>query len=59
MIKGISSNNSTLLTSISQEKKDIQKVEKSKVETIKEAMNNGTYKIDINKTAESLAKNLL
>jgi flagellar biosynthesis anti-sigma factor FlgM len=59
MIKGISSNNSTLLTSISQEKKDIQKVEKSKVETIKEAMNNGTYKIDINKTAESMAKSLL
>jgi flagellar biosynthesis anti-sigma factor FlgM len=59
MIKGISSNNSTLLTSISQEKKDIQKVEKSKVETIKEAMKNGTYKIDINKTAESMAKSLL
>jgi anti-sigma28 factor (negative regulator of flagellin synthesis) len=62
MIKGISSNNSTFFTSISKDKKEniqSEKVEKSKVDTIKESIKNGTYKIDINKTAESLAKNLL
>jgi anti-sigma28 factor (negative regulator of flagellin synthesis) len=62
MIKGISSNNSTFFTSISKDKKEniqSEKVEKSKVDTIKESIKNGTYKIDINKSAESMAKNLL
>jgi anti-sigma28 factor (negative regulator of flagellin synthesis) len=62
MIKGISSNNSTLFTTISKDKKEniqSEKVEKSKVDTIKEAIKNGTYKIDINKTASSMAKALL
>jgi anti-sigma28 factor (negative regulator of flagellin synthesis) len=62
MIKGISSNNSTLFTSISKDKKEniqSEKVEKSKIDTIKESIKNGTYKIDIDKSAESMAKNLL
>jgi len=61
MIKGISSNNSTLFTSISKDKKNIEteKVEKSKVETIKESIKNGSYKIDVNNTARSMAKKLL
>jgi len=62
VIKGISSNNSTLFTAISKDKKEniqSEKVEKSKVDTIKEAIKNGTYKIDINKTASSMAKELL
>jgi anti-sigma28 factor (negative regulator of flagellin synthesis) len=62
MIKGISTNNSTLFTSISKDKKEniqSEKVEKSKIDTIKESIKNGTYKIDIDKSAESMAKNLL
>ena len=63
MIKGISSN-STLLTSISSDKKDLKseksgKMEKSRVESIKEAVQNGTYKIDIEKTSSKMAKQLL
>jgi len=60
MIKGISSN-STLLTSISSDKKDLksEKMEKSRVESIKEAVQNGTYKIDIEKTSSKMAKQLL
>jgi len=62
MIKGISSNTSTLFTTISKDKKEnitSEKVEKSKVDSIKEAIQNGTYKIDIDKTAKDMAKNLL
>jgi len=62
MIKGISSNNSTLFNTISKNKKEnieSEKVEKSKVDNIKEAIKNGTYKIDINKTASLMAKKLL
>ncbi|RUM55273.1 MAG: flagellar biosynthesis anti-sigma factor FlgM [Nautilia sp.] len=63
MINGISSNNSTFFTTISGNKKDntqqIEKVEKSKIETLKESIKNGTYKIDIEKTANSMAKKLL
>ena len=63
MINGISSNNSTFFTTISGNKKDntqqIEKVEKSKIETLKESIKNGTYKIDIEKTAHSMAKKLL
>jgi len=62
MIKGISSDNSTLFTSISKDKKEnikSEKVEKSKVDTIKESIKNGTYKIDIDKTAQGMAKSLL
>jgi len=63
MIKGIS-NNSTLLTSISSDKKDLKteksdKMEKSRVESIKDAVQNGTYKIDIAKASKSMAKQLL
>jgi flagellar biosynthesis anti-sigma factor FlgM len=34
-------------------------VEKSKVDSLKEAISNGTYKIDLDKTADKLAKTLL
>jgi anti-sigma28 factor (negative regulator of flagellin synthesis) len=33
--------------------------ENSKVETIKKSIQNGTYKIDLNKTAEKIADTLL
>jgi len=64
MINGISSNNSTFFTTISGDTKknnnqQIEKVEKSKIETLKESIKNGTYKIDIEKTAHSMAKKLL
>jgi len=60
MIKGISSNSTFISTISSQKKNDnIQNVEKSKVENIKEAIQNGTYKININETASKMAKSLL
>jgi anti-sigma28 factor (negative regulator of flagellin synthesis) len=62
MIKGISSTNSTLFTTISKDKKEniqSEKVEKSKVDSIKEAVKNGTYKLDINKTASAMAERLI
>ncbi|RUM55900.1 MAG: flagellar biosynthesis anti-sigma factor FlgM [Nautilia sp.] len=62
MINSISSNRTTLLSTISNEnEKNIknEKVEKSKVSLIKEAIQNNTYKIDINKTALSMASRLL
>jgi len=60
MIKGIS-NNSTFISTISskQENEKTQNVEKSKVESLKDAIKNGTYKIDIDSTAKNLAKSLL
>jgi anti-sigma28 factor (negative regulator of flagellin synthesis) len=62
MIKGVSSTNSTLFTTISKDKKEniqSEKVEKSKVDSIKEAVKNGTYKLDINKTASAMAERLI
>jgi len=60
MIKGINSNSSYIST-ISSKKQNgnIQNVEKSKVESIKEAIENGSYKIDLDKTASKMAKSLL
>jgi len=60
MIKGIS-NNSTFISTISskQENEKAQNVEKSKVESLKDAIKNGTYKIDIDSTAKKLAESLL
>ena len=60
MIKGIS-NNSTFISTISskQENEKTQNVEKSKVESLKESIKNGTYKIDIDATAKKLAESLL
>jgi flagellar biosynthesis anti-sigma factor FlgM len=45
----------------SKEKENIKtdNVEKSKVEKIKEAINNGTYKIDLDTTANKMAEALL
>jgi anti-sigma28 factor (negative regulator of flagellin synthesis) len=57
----INSGYSNFLSTISslQDKKEVTKTEKSKVENIKEAISAGTYKIDINKTASKMAKDLL
>jgi len=60
MIKGITS--STFISTISSPKKEndnIQNVEKSKVESIKEALKNGSYEVKINETASKIAKALL
>ena len=49
--------NSNIKVSTQQTKKI--DTEKTRVEEIKEAIKNGTYKIDINKTAKAMAKALL
>jgi len=59
MINRVGINTQTLPT---QQKKtqNVQKEEKiGRVEEIKKQIQNGEYKIDINKTAEALAKSLL
>ncbi len=61
MIKAIS-NNSTFISAMSQKKEEnikSENTEKSKVETIKESIQNGSYKIDLDKTAQKMAKSLL
>jgi anti-sigma28 factor (negative regulator of flagellin synthesis) len=61
MIKAIS-NNSTFISAMSQKKEEnikSENTEKSKVETIKESIQNGNYKIDLDKTAQKMAKSLL
>ena len=60
MIKGIS--NSTVFSTISKQNnndKKVDDIEKSKVDNIKEAIQNGTYKLDINQTASKMAEALL
>jgi anti-sigma28 factor (negative regulator of flagellin synthesis) len=62
MIKAISNNSTLFSTTISKDKKEnieIQKVEKSKIDYIQKAIKNGDYKLDINKTASAMAKQLL
>ena len=61
MINGISNSSMYNISTISpkQEQKDITEVEKSKVDTIKDAIKNGTYKIDIEQTSSKMAKSLL
>jgi len=60
MIKGINSNTPYFSTiSSKKDKNNIQNVEKSKVESIKEAIENGSYKIDLDKTASKMARTLL
>ncbi len=59
MIKGISSNSTFISTISPKNNKQIENVEKSKVESLKEAIQNGTYKIDLDKTASKMAKSLL
>ena len=61
MIKGIGNNPSFISAMSSKEKENIKtdNVEKSKVEKIKEAINNGTYKIDLDTTANKMAEALL
>jgi anti-sigma28 factor (negative regulator of flagellin synthesis) len=59
MINRVGINTQTLPT---QQKKtqNVQKEEKiGRVEEIKKQIQNGEYKIDINKTAEAMAKSLL
>jgi len=60
MIKGINNNSTAFISTISSKNnKQIENVEKSKVESLKEAIQNGTYKIDLDKTASKIAKSLL
>jgi anti-sigma28 factor (negative regulator of flagellin synthesis) len=59
MIKGIGNNPSFVSTMSSKDKIKTDNVEKSKVDRIKDAINNGNYKIDLDKTAEKLAETLL
>ena len=47
------------ISSPSIEKQNIEKTEKSRVETIKENIKNNSYKIDIQKTAKKIAESLL
>jgi anti-sigma28 factor (negative regulator of flagellin synthesis) len=60
MIKSISTNTQTFSTQQPQRTKNIQKEEKiGRVEEIKKSIQEGTYKIDIEKTAKAFAKSLL
>jgi len=62
MIKGIGNTPSFISTISSKEDKEntkIDNVEKSKVDKIKEAIKNGSYEINIDKTASKIAKSLL
>lgn len=40
------------------EKKTVIKIEESRLEIIKKEIENGTYKVDLNKIAEAIAKTL-
>jgi anti-sigma28 factor (negative regulator of flagellin synthesis) len=55
--------NQTNLISTQPDKKEIKKTDNTqksgRVEEIKKQIENGTYKIDLDKTAKALAKNLL
>ncbi|NPA55434.1 MAG: flagellar biosynthesis anti-sigma factor FlgM [Epsilonproteobacteria bacterium] len=58
----VGNNNSTFFQTVSSnnnDNKQVKNVEKSKVDSLKEAISNGTYKIDLDKTADKLAKTLL
>ena len=61
MINGISNTQASLIYESTQPKE--KKVQSSKnisrVDEIKEAIKNGTYKVDIEKTAKAMAKSLL
>jgi anti-sigma28 factor (negative regulator of flagellin synthesis) len=61
MINRVASN--TQIFSISTQQKRTQNIQKEekigRVEEIKKSIQNGTYKIDIEKTAEAFAKSLL
>jgi len=61
MIKGINRHNNTFLSTISSKKESnkTESVEKSRIESIKESVQNKSYKIDINNTAIKMAKALL
>jgi len=62
MIKGLNNSNPQYISTISSKKKDdnnIQNVEKSRVDSIKEAVTSGTYKIDIEQTASKIPKTLI
>jgi anti-sigma28 factor (negative regulator of flagellin synthesis) len=55
--------NQTNLTSTQPDKKEVKKTQNlqksGRVEEIKKQIENGTYKIDLDKTAKALAKHLL
>jgi len=60
MINKIGINNYTLIQNETKQKKVSKKenIKISKVEEIKRAIENGTYKIDIEKTAKAMAEQL-
>ena len=52
--------NTQIISTQQKRTQNVQKQEKlGRVEEIKKSIQNGEYKIDINKTAEALAKSLL
>jgi anti-sigma28 factor (negative regulator of flagellin synthesis) len=52
--------NTQMISTQQKRTQNVQKQEKlGRVEEIKKSIQNGEYKIDINKTAEALAKSLL
>ena len=61
MIKGLNHNSNTFLSTISSKKESnkTESVEKSRIESIRESVQQGTYKIDIDSTAMKMAKALL
>ena len=60
MIRSISSNTQTFSTQQQKRTQNIQKEEKiGRVEEIKKSIEEGTYKVDIEKTAKAFAKSLL
>jgi len=61
MIKGLNHNTNIFLSTISSKKESnkTESVEKSRIESIKEEIQKGTYKIDIEATSIKMAKALL
>ncbi len=60
MIRKVSENLNVYQNHSTQQKKKITENKKiDRVEEIKQQIKNGTYKVDIEKTAEAMAKNLL
>jgi anti-sigma28 factor (negative regulator of flagellin synthesis) len=60
MIRSISSNTQIFSTQQQKRTQNIQKEEKiGRVEEIKKSIEEGTYKVDIEKTAKAFAKSLL
>jgi len=59
MIKSIGIQNSNIQISAQPEKKEVKQVKTGRVEEIKQQIQAGSYKVDINKTAKAFADKLL